>query len=78
MRSPKPLGIKIFNSPGSNLGSSEEATVNRSLISDSPDLGRLSLELSQFLDTWLEEITRPERSWFPKSFKVSPLTMKST
>ena len=43
------IGNKIFNSPGSILGSSEGATDNGTLVSDSPDSGRRSLELSQLL-----------------------------
>jgi hypothetical protein len=40
LRGPKTLGIKIFNSSGSTLGSSEGAADNGPLINDSPDLGR--------------------------------------
>ena len=78
MSGPKLLDTQIFSSLGSRLGSSEGATDNGQLVSDGSDLGRRSLELSQLLDTWLEEITRPEQSWFPNLFKVSPIIMKST
>lgn len=43
LRGPSTLGIKIFSPPGSKLGSSEEATDNKPLIRDDPDLGRISL-----------------------------------
>lgn len=45
---------------------------------------RISLERSQLRDTWLEELSRPELSWFLKSFKThrilqdSPITAKLT
>lgn len=43
------MGTKIFNSLGSILGSSEGATDKGPLTNDGPDLGKLSLELSQLL-----------------------------
>jgi hypothetical protein len=39
--------MKLSNSPGSKLVCSEEATGNGQLVSDNPDLGRMSLEWSQ-------------------------------
>lgn len=71
-------GIKRFNSQASKLGSSEGATGNGPLVTDGPDIGRVSLKLSQLLDTRLDKITRPEQSWFLKFFKVTPNIMKLT
>ena len=51
MRGPKTLGIKIYNSLGSKLVSSKEATGVGLLIIDDPDLGRICLEWSQLLGT---------------------------
>lgn len=72
MERSKTLGNKSFQFPGSNLGSLEEATDNGSMIGDNLDAGRISLELSQLLDTELEEITSPELNLFPKFFKAHP------
>jgi hypothetical protein len=49
LKGPNTLGIRIFTSLGSKPSSSKEATDNGPLISDSPDLGRISLQLIPFL-----------------------------
>lgn len=71
----KNIGNKIFNSPGSILGSSKGSPDNGPLVNDDLE-DKCRAESAQ--GTYLEELTRPELSWSPKFFKVSPNTIGLT
>ena len=60
------------------MGSLEGAADSRPSLSYGPDLQRINLELSEVLGYLLEEVTRPELSWFPKFFNISPNIEKLT
>ena len=57
---------------GSKLGSSEETTDNGPLISDVPDLGRISLELRQLLGRLTRGDNKVRTELVDKFFKPSP------